>query len=621
MPIETAPTRPSSEPDAAASIARLLHGCVRLTAEGAGWLRPWRFTEGQVRAMGSCQAWHPGLLRQMARCTAGICLEFDTDATEVRLAVRLDAEPKGSSAVLDGMDDPSRRWSSDDISADVDGRHVSGLVPDGDVVTLPLEDLSAHGVQTALPGFGENHSVRIWLPCLRGCVLRELSGNGSYLRPTPERGQLLVLGDSVAQGFIAGDPASAWPHVLAGRLGLDVVNQSLGGQVFQPGILQGLSAVVSPELIVVALGENYRYEPCRGRSVARDIGAFLAELARAWPGVETYVLTPTWHDESRSPSHERSCWREVPGLIAEAAAGHGQMRVADGARLMDASAACLADGDGHPSAQGAAQVAERLHLLMTWRDSDPEELRQRALKLLARSARRAFPLVEAARRGIGRFVLVEKGCVLFDAGDDQLLLFAPDHDRGRAVLLALCDSYALGLLEPGLLGAARDAGYGGAQPHHLAVYRHAEPPEVDGDRDIRVLDESFLDAVLTTYSHPEFTDEEELRESLRAGKLLGGFEDGQLVGYMGEHAEGSMGMLEVLEPYRRRGWGSALESAKIAQVMRQGHVPWVEVLAGNEVSLALQRKLGMTIGPANEQCYLFREHEPLAPGVVAACRG
>ncbi|MDO5709962.1 MAG: hypothetical protein Q4G41_07575, partial [Coriobacteriales bacterium] len=39
----------------------LLHGHVRISQENGGWRRPWRFSSNQVRSMGSCVAWHPGL--------------------------------------------------------------------------------------------------------------------------------------------------------------------------------------------------------------------------------------------------------------------------------------------------------------------------------------------------------------------------------------------------------------------------------------------------------------------------------------------------------------------------------------------------------------------------------
>ena len=40
--------------------------------------------------------------------------------------------------------------------------------------------------------------------------------------------------------------------------------------------------------------------------------------------------------------------------------------------------------------------------------------------------------------------------------------------------------------------------------------------------------------------------------------FFGAFVDGQLAGFVGEHSEGSMGMLEIFPAYRRRGLGYSL---------------------------------------------------------------
>jgi lysophospholipase L1-like esterase len=322
--------------------------------------------------LGSCQAWHPGLFRQMARTTAGICVEFTTDAREVAIEVRVDEEPSGTRRVLDGlrMEEASGsvRWY-DQFSVDVDGRHEALGMPEGGerLVTCKLashDPAEKIGLQP-LPGLERERHVRIWLPVLRGCALRDVWALGSQVHAVPARRQLLVLGDSVAQGFVAQDPAHTWPVLLADRLHLDVLNQGIGGQVFQPGLIAGLEGAADPAHIVVALGENYRYERCTTDLVARDIARYFFELARLWPQVPTQVLTPLWHDEDASPSHPLSCWEQVPDFIAEQVGRYAQMSLVDGLELCDHDASCYADPDAHPNAKGFRQMALRLHAVQS----------------------------------------------------------------------------------------------------------------------------------------------------------------------------------------------------------------------------------------------------------------
>ncbi|MGO5267269.1 GDSL-type esterase/lipase family protein [Parafannyhessea umbonata] len=613
-----------------ADAAALLHGAVRHESELEGWIRPWRFSADQMRAMGSCQAWHPGLYRQMGRATAGVCLEFTTDSSEVAVEVRLDGEPVGTREVLKYVDarEAGRQGTAreafarqagaavparmhDGLSCEVDGRPLGVRVPApaDDQVTFTLDDPSvapAEGVMQ-LPGMGDTHHVRVWLPCLRGCTLRSVVGNGSFIDPVEKRRNLLVLGDSIAQGFVVDDPALAWPTLLAAELGLDVVNQGVGGQVFQPGTLYGLAPAIDPAAVVVALGANYRYEPCRERLVTRDVRSFLEQVARLWEGVPTWVATPLWHDEDAWPSHRMSCFEVVPRLIREQASRFDGMRVVDGAGLLDHDAALMADGFEHPGPAGSRQVARRLGLVMEQASTPQEELRERALSLLAKAPRRTFVLAECLRRGVGSVICARPGCVALREPGGMQMVWATDRELAKDVACALMSDSVTLCLEPSL--ADDLAGWLGLpvkDPVHLAIYRKKARPRVDAAHPVRPLGPQDLSAVRQRMTHPEYQTDAQTLALLGEGNVLGAFAGGELVGFVGEQTEGSMGMLEVFEDFRRHGWALALESAKICQVLDRGQTPWCEVWPDNVASVRLQRKLGLTVLPATEACFLAK---------------
>lgn len=380
-----------------AAAAELLHGAMGIREHDDRWVRPLRVSEAQLRALGSCQAWHPGLFRQMALTCAGVRVEFETDAREVVLELRVDREPRGTRAVLEGID--RNRPEGDDphdmVSVDIDGHHEAcGMPAEGDeVLSVSLvghdreDDL---GLQ-ALPGLARTRHVRIWLPALRGCMVRDVWCDGTAIRPVAPKRNLLVLGDSVAQGFVSDDPARSWPALLAARLGLDLVNQGIGGQVFQPGSLAGLAGSVDPERIVVAYGENYRYEACAAAGVSRDVRLYLRELSHLWPQATTYVLTPLWHDEAVWPSHARSCHAQVPSLIAEQVAPYDQMTLVDGLGLLDHDPALLADGHGYPNERGCRQIALRLNAVIRVPGLRPSSVGKRRKRKRARTERARTP--------------------------------------------------------------------------------------------------------------------------------------------------------------------------------------------------------------------------------------
>lgn len=355
------------------SAATFLHGAIRTTTEGAGWVRPWRLTLQQVRAVSSCMAWHPGLYRQMASCTAGIWLEFDTDASEIALEVQVDQESHGTAESLQLVDGDGPRLAHDGLSVTVGSTHVTPALPmrvgEGieatSVVTFSLSEITAatapEGVQH-LPGIGEMRRVRIFLPCLRGCVIRRLYATpGSQIIAVPARPLLVVLGDSLAQGFVCDDPAFAWSTLVADELGLDVLNQGIGGQVVQVSSFADLPKHVSPAMLMVEYGGNYRYEPCRAEVVSREIQTYLDLVGRAWPTVPCFVMSTTWFSEKRWPTHKRSCFPYVASFLSKAARRHKNMTFIEGIELLgERDAHLLADGLEHPDAEGNKLIAKRL---------------------------------------------------------------------------------------------------------------------------------------------------------------------------------------------------------------------------------------------------------------------
>lgn len=592
--------------DISARAAGLLHGALDTVTEKDGWVRPVRFVGPQLRALGSVRAWHPGLFRQMAACTAGICLEFETDATVVELEARVDEMPRGSAAVIADVErhDPGARPPYDGLGMEVDGRHLPVALPgEDDLVSWLLDDPAAApapGLQR-LPGMGVPHHVRVWLPCLTSCAVREVRSDGTYLRPVEPREQLVVLGDSIAQGFVGVTPGLSWPARLADHLGLDLVNQGLGAQVFQVGALAGLAGSARAAAVVVELGANYRFEPCQASRVGRDIRTCLYEVAEAFPDVPVWVLTCPPHTEELYPTHARSCYAEVDGLIRAAAAPHEHLRVVDASALLDEDALgeLLADGSDHPGPAGQKMMAERLSFVMDATATPPATRRALALGLAEKGGELAFPLAECLRQGIGEVLLASKGAVVVELPDGARLVTGPSRATLRRALSCLGRGSGVTMV-CGERSLARDVARvvgGTPRPCHVVVWQGAAPVR-DGSRDIRVLTSAYADLIRRNYDHAEYFSPGELEALLDAGTFLGGFERGRLVGFVGEHAEGCMGALQVLEDHRREGWGTALVRAQVARLLEAGRTPWAEVWPENAASLALEEKLGFEVRPA-----------------------
>lgn len=146
------------------------------------------------------------------------------------------------------------------------------------------------------------------------------------------------------------------------------------------------------------------------------------------------------------------------------------------------------------------------------------------------------------------------------------------------------------------LSATKTLGFS-AEPCKTYAYFCAMPPELDlsSGVEIKRLAPTLAETVLSRYHNPGggYTVEK-LATVMREKGVFGAIADGALAGFIGRHRDGSMGMLEVSEQFQKRGIGSALERFLINYVMTFGRVPYCDVFDDNDVSMKLQRRLGLT---------------------------
>jgi RimJ/RimL family protein N-acetyltransferase len=132
--------------------------------------------------------------------------------------------------------------------------------------------------------------------------------------------------------------------------------------------------------------------------------------------------------------------------------------------------------------------------------------------------------------------------------------------------------------------------------HRLSCFRAAylekEPPELSGKLQMRRASEADFPLVA---AHYHMLSEGELREVIRRGQLWIGCRDGEPVGFIGQHLEGSMGLLEIFPEHRKNGYATEMERFMIRRVLENGQIPYCEVETDNDKSLGLQKKLGLTI--------------------------
>ena len=140
----------------------------------------------------------------------------------------------------------------------------------------------------------------------------------------------------------------------------------------------------------------------------------------------------------------------------------------------------------------------------------------------------------------------------------------------------------------------RDYGFSCLMDVRHCIYESTAPVPVSLPQGvaIRRLDASHLGFVLEHYHMMD--DEAYLAGRISEG-MFGAFVEGELAGFIGTHDEHAIGLLEILPEFRRLGLAFSLEAYLINRLLAVGQTPFCQVSIENEPSLALQRKLGLTI--------------------------
>ena len=201
-------------------------------------------------------------------------------------------------------------------------------------------------------------------------------------------------------------------------------------------------------------------------------------------------------------------------------------------------------------------------------------------------------MAESLRRGLGVIASAAERGVLVSADEDSCgMLSCADLDTALTLLdgrrFPLLSIHQAELESP----LCRELGMETWMRCRQAVYLGKEPPAAT-EEDIRPLTGEHLDFLQANYRHE---DSEYLAWLLERRALFGAFREEKLVGFIGKHAEGSMGLLEVLPSFRRQGVGESLERFLIAREVERGNLPYCHVFTDNQASLALQQKLGLTL--------------------------
>ncbi|MCR4754671.1 MAG: SGNH/GDSL hydrolase family protein [Lachnospiraceae bacterium] len=259
------------------------------------------------------------------RCTASTSktLEFITTATEISFDYKI-------------------IWRGSDDTFELT---IDGLITQ----IYNLKDMKDEGRLTFTLPEGNKRAV-IYLPADATVLIKDLSINADATAPVKNT-KVLWLGDSITQGYGTLRSAETYVSIANRLLDYDIINQGIGGYVYDKGSLMKMDGY-TPDKLIVALGTNQF-----GDEDLTPIEEYYVRLFEIYGhDIPTLVITPLWRGDvpDGEPTLIKFCDR-LKSILKT----YPNITIVDGFSLIPHLSEYYLD-DLHPNPLGAEVYANNL---------------------------------------------------------------------------------------------------------------------------------------------------------------------------------------------------------------------------------------------------------------------
>lgn len=311
-------------------VKALTHGALWYDEDREGYLHFYRFTEKQIAFYQETNT--DFYYKTMA--TSNVRIACTTDATALSFAYTAHKRS-------------SRKFCYFDVYAG--GVMIAHEGVDG------CEEATGR-VQVALPtGVKE---VVLYLPPLFGAAIKDLTlENATFAAPVEKTRKMLIVGDSITQGYDAVYPSQSYANLIADMLDATSVNQGIGAEIFNPDIIDA-DLGFTPDLITVAYGTN-DYSKRTREDFTAAANEYYAKLRRAFPTAKIFALLPIWRGDTAKPRPVGS-FEKAKAIVRAAAEAQPNTVVIDGNTFVPHLPEFFSDKHLHPNDMGFKFYADAL---------------------------------------------------------------------------------------------------------------------------------------------------------------------------------------------------------------------------------------------------------------------
>ena len=313
-------------------IKKIVHGAARIE-EGDGKISFFRFTKEQQELYKNvCTDFF-----MKSFSTSGISLEFDTDSENLSLSVLVD---KGS----------SRSFFTHSIF--VNGNRIgelSGNIGDNQNVPFNGNFQLGDGMKR----------VKILFPWSVASSVQSLElDDNSKVIPVEKKCNLLMLGDSITQGYDAMIPENAYAIKIAELFDAEARNKGIAGEQFFAKLTLEKEDF-KPDIITVAYGTNDWRHGTKTR-FERECKGFFYNLRNSYPDTKIYAITPLWRVDIDNEQQIGEPLSYIADFIKQVATDISDMVVIDGIDLIPHDSKYYQTDGVHPIDSGFEHYVNNL---------------------------------------------------------------------------------------------------------------------------------------------------------------------------------------------------------------------------------------------------------------------
>lgn len=220
---------------------------------------------------------------------------------------------------------------------------------------------------------------------------------------------------------------------------------------------------------------------------------------------------------------------------------------------------------------------------------------QRALEYLEKNILLHMSIIFSIKRGTADIIYAGCDGVFIKEAESGVYMLALDNfEKGKKLVNEIGKQAHICVYRKDIADYLYEKyGYKKYAKNVQAVYRKTEHVKLNSHAlDIQPLTLTHLEWVHKYFGHLDY---DYLKNRIECGAVYGGRFDGKLCGFVGVHAEGAIGILKVLEKFRKQGFSLELVGYMANILLSKGEIPFSQIEFDNAASIGLHKKLGFEI--------------------------